>query len=73
MMTPNNVNPAQWEQSIGYARAVCARMFRDGGKPADALQAFGLASLDAPKDWAVVVDRIATALATESNPRRKAA
>mgnify|MGYP006393115063 CR=1 FL=1 len=73
MMTPNNVNPAQWEQSVGYARAICARMFRDGGKPADALKTFGLAVTDVPKDWATVVDRIATSLATENNPRRKAA
>jgi hypothetical protein len=70
-MTPNNVNPVQWQQTLGYARNVCARVFRDGGKPADALAAFGLSSIDAPKDWATVVDRIALQLA--KSPARKAA
>lgn len=72
-MTPNHANPAQWEQSVGYARAVCARLFRDGGKPADALKAFGLPATDAPRDWAVVVDRIATSMCAPATPRRKAA
>jgi hypothetical protein len=70
-MTPNNVNPVQWQQTLGYARNVCARVFRDGGKPADALAAFGLTNIDAPKDWATVVDRIALQLA--KSPARKAA
>jgi hypothetical protein len=70
-MTPNNVNPVQWQQTVGYARNVCARVFRDGGKPADALAAFGLTNVDAPKDWATVVDRIAMQLAKA--PVRKAA
>ena len=70
-MTPNNVNPVQWEQSIGYARSVCARVFRDGGHPADALAAFGLDTSEAPADWAVVVDRIATQIS--KTPLRKAA
>lgn len=72
-MTPNHFNSAQWEQSVGYARSVCARLFRDGGKPADALKAFGLSPADAPRDWAVVVDRIANALCTSATPKRKAA
>ena len=59
-MTPNNVNPVQWQQSVGYARSVCARVFRDGGQPADALAAFGFAAASAPADWSTVVDRIAT-------------
>ncbi len=61
-MTPNNVNPVQWQQTLGYARNICARVFRDGGKPADALAAFGIPTIDAPKDWATVVDRIAMQL-----------
>ncbi|HRK18347.1 MAG TPA: hypothetical protein PK970_05275 [Hyphomicrobiaceae bacterium] len=72
-MTPNHANPAQWEQSQGYARAVCARLFRDGGKPADALKAFGLPTSDVPRDWAVVVDRIAASMCTPAAPMRKAA
>jgi hypothetical protein len=71
VMTPNNVNPVQWQQSLGYARSVCARVFRDGGKPADAFAAFGLAVIDAPIDWATVVDRIAMQLS--KTPARKAA
>jgi hypothetical protein len=71
LMTPNNVNPVQWQQTLGYARNVCARVFRDGGKPADALMAFGLQGVDAPKDWATVVDRIAMQLV--KSPVRKAA
>ena len=58
-MTPNHVNPVHWQQSQGFARSVCARVFRDGGRPADALAAFGLAVDAAPTDWSVVVDRIA--------------
>jgi len=70
-MTPNNVNPVQWQQSVGYARSVCARVFRDGGQPADALAAFGLDASTAPADWAIVVDRIATQIS--KTPNRKAA
>jgi hypothetical protein len=46
-------------------------VFRDGGKPADALVAFGLEAADAPADWATVVDRIATQISKA--PMRKAA
>ena len=70
-MTPNNVNPVQWQQSIGYARSVCARVFRDGGRPADALAAFNLATDQAPADWSIVVDRIATLISKA--PARQAA
>lgn len=37
-MSPHNVNPLQWHQAIGIARQTCARVFRDGGTPADALK-----------------------------------
>ena len=26
-MSPRYINPVQWQQSIGYARQVCARLF----------------------------------------------
>ena len=42
-MSPEYVDTMQWHQTLGYARQVCARVFRDGGAPADALGAFGLA------------------------------
>lgn len=57
-MSPRHISPVQWEQSIGYARTVCARMFRDGGTPAAALAAFGLEAAHGA-DWRSAVDRIA--------------
>jgi hypothetical protein len=70
-MFPRHVNPMQWSQAMGYARQACARIFRDGGRPSDALAAFGLqpATLDA--DWNIAVDRIAQVLCTPQ--QRKAA
>lgn len=59
-MSPHHINSVQWQQAAGYARQACARIFRDGGKPADACRAFGLA--EAAADWSVAVDRIAQAL-----------
>ena len=41
-MSPHHINPAQWQQAMGYARQACARIFRDGGTPAEACRAFGL-------------------------------
>lgn len=62
-MTPNHINPVQWNQALGYSRQACARVFRDGGTPVDALAAFGLAAEDvAGADWSRAVDLIATAL-----------
>ena len=40
-MSPSYINPVQWQQSVGYARQACARIFRDGGNPAEAVRAFG--------------------------------
>jgi hypothetical protein len=59
---PRHHNPVQWCQAMDYARQACARIFRDGGKPSDALAAFGLTSRDPSVDWSVVVDRIAELL-----------
>ena len=69
-MFPRHHNPLQWSQSMGYARQVCARIFRDGGKPSDALAAFGLQPCEKP-DWGVAVERIAQMLCTP--PLRTAA
>ena len=59
--TPEYADDMQWHQSLGYARQVCARVFRDGGEPADALKAFGLVSAaDAVgSDWSKAVEKIA--------------
>ena len=63
-------NPVQWSQAMGYARQACARIFRDGGTPADALAAFGLPAREALADWNIAVERIAQILCT---PRLSAA
>jgi hypothetical protein len=69
-MFPRHFNPVQWEQAVGYARAVCARMFRDGGSPEAALVAFKLTP-SGSTDWSTAVDRIAQGLCTAQ--QRKAA
>jgi hypothetical protein len=72
-MTPHNLNPVLWQQNVGLARQACARIFRDGGQPADALAAFGLDAREAPGDWSVIVDRVAASLAAAITAPRKAA
>ncbi len=69
-MFPRHINAVQWEQAVGYARAACARIFRDGGDPASALAAFGLMQ-SGHADWCTAVDRIAQALCAPA--QRKAA
>jgi hypothetical protein len=64
-MSPRYINPVQWQQTMGYARQACARIFRDGGSPAEALSAFGLGAADTT-DWSVAVDRIAQSLCARS-------
>lgn len=69
-MNRDHINPMQWHQAVGFARQSCARIFFDGGKPQDALSAFGLqAAGDA--DWVKAVDLVAEALCAE--PTRRAA
>lgn len=68
-MSPTYLNPVQYAQALGYARSVCARIFRDGGSPADALSALKLEA--GSTDWATAVDRIAQSLC--ASPMRKAA
>jgi hypothetical protein len=67
---PRHINSVQWEQATGYARAACARLFRDGGTPAIALEAFGL-PVAGEADWSTAVDRIALSLCAPQ--QRKAA
>ena len=61
-MPPRHINPVQWQQAMGYARQACARIFRDGGSPDDAVRAFGLVGGEATTEWGTAVDRIAHAL-----------
>lgn len=68
--SPRHINPIAWNQSVGMARQACARIFRDGGSPSDALAAFGIAGAKA-SDWSQAVDLIAHAMA--GGARRKAA
>jgi hypothetical protein len=67
---PQHINPLQWHQALGYARQACARIFRDGGSPRDALQAFGV-SPPAGIDWSKTVELVAQELCVQ--PMRKAA
>ncbi len=68
-MSPRYINPVQYAQALGYARSACARIFRDGGSPSDALGAFQLEA--GGTDWATAVERIAQSLCAQ--PMRKAA
>jgi hypothetical protein len=71
-MSPQHVNPLQWHQAVGIARQSCARFFRDGGTPADALSAFGVpADAHLSGDWGKAVDAIAEILCAA--PVRRAA
>ena len=70
-MFPRHINPLQWNEAVGYARAVCGRIFRDGGGPAEALHVFGLTASEPATGWSTAVDRIALAMC--ATPLRKAA
>ena len=61
-MTTHIKNSADMDYATGVARQVCARVFRDGGAPSDALDTFGLAHEDVQASWKAAVDRIAAAL-----------
>ncbi|HRD75638.1 MAG TPA: hypothetical protein PK264_06850 [Hyphomicrobiaceae bacterium] len=67
---PGHVNPVLWQQSVGMARQVCARIFRDGGSPKTAVEAFGLKS-EPGTDWSRAVGAIAESLS--ARPMRRAA
>lgn len=69
---PGHINPVQWQQAQSVARQTCARFFRDGGTPEDALDAFGLSADEtASIDWSRAVDAIAQTLCM--TPHRRAA
>ena len=58
---PNHLNPIQWHQALAVSRQTCARVFRDGGTPVEALASFGLSS-SADVNWDKAVDMIAEEL-----------
>lgn len=71
-MTPAHINPIQWQQALGLARQISARVFRDGGVASDAVAAVGL---KAAKDvtWDKAVELIASELSKTRTAARKAA
>jgi hypothetical protein len=72
-MNRSHINPMQWHSAVGLARQICARIFRDGGTPADAMIAFGLTAVQSAEglSWSKAVDAIAERLCL--NETRKAA
>ncbi len=63
MSRPQHINPLQWNEAVAMARQGCARVFRNGGAPRDALASFGLKADGATTaDWSKIVDTIAHAL-----------
>lgn len=67
---PDHVSPIQWHQAVAVSREQCARIFRDGGLPNDALAAFGL-KRETGATWERVVDLIAAELC--AHPIKRAA
>ena len=65
---PEHLNPIQWHQAVAVSRQTCARVFRDGGSPVEALAAFGLAG-HADVSWEKAVDVIAGELCAHPLPR----
>lgn len=59
MINPANINAVQWDQAVGLARHSCARIFRNGGTPADALLAVGARSAAGKPDWDGAIRSIA--------------
>ena len=57
---PAHLNPIQWHQALSVSRQTCARVFRDGGTPEEAIAAFGLTIEGGEKlSWEKAVDLIA--------------
>lgn len=65
---PSHLNPIQWHQALAVSRQVCARVFRDGGTPREALASFGLTS-SADINWEKAVDLIAAELCAHPLPK----
>ncbi|RUP00141.1 hypothetical protein [Hyphomicrobium sp.] len=67
---PEHLSPIQWHQAVAVSREQCAKIFRDGGAPRDALVAFGLRPEDGA-NWERVVDLVAAELC--AHPIKQAA
>jgi hypothetical protein len=61
--SPAHSNSMQWHHAQSIARQTCARVFRDGGQPADALQEFDASVRSADKiGWGRAVELITQSL-----------
>ncbi len=67
---PDHLSPIQWHQAVAVSREQCARIFRDGGSPRDALVAFGMTA-ENDANWERVVDLVASELC--AHPMKRAA
>lgn len=73
-MAPDHVSTMHWDHAVSIARQTCARLFRDGAAPADALQAFGINPPEGDNlDWSRAIDRIAEVICANERSARRAA
>ncbi len=70
---PSHLNPMQWHQALAVSRQTCARVFRDGGTPVEALASFGLAGFSSgvsqDVNWDKAVDMIAEQMCAHPMPK----
>lgn len=59
---PHHANPIQWQQALDVSRQTCAKIFRDGGSPREALALFGVIAEASALTWEKAVDAIAAEL-----------
>lgn len=60
MSRPTHISPVEWELALAMARSVCAAIFKQGGHPIDALQAYGFAR-DETANWQTAIEGVAFA------------
>jgi hypothetical protein len=72
ILEPRHVRPQQWRQAIDVSRETCARFFRDGRSPADAVRAYGMAPSEAA-GWTGAVHAIAEAVCAGPMPLKRVA
>jgi hypothetical protein len=61
--SPAHINSLQWHHAQSIARQSCARVFRDGGHPADALQEFNVKLTETKRlGWGRAVELITESL-----------
>ncbi len=65
-----NINPVQWEQALSLASDFCSAVSAKGGRPEDAIQAYGLQ--DTPlgeTEWDKAAQLIALTMCSPSHQR----